>query len=316
MVTEFLAYAGGASVAEVVEDLRVHAAEYRDYVVQYLYVVDHDERLEGVLRMRDLLLAPRETPVRELALTAPVRVRDDATLDELRDFFARHHWFGVPVVDADGRLLGLVRRSDVEQALEERLSADYLKSQGIAGGEELRSMPLGLRSRRRLGWLSVNIVLNVLAASVIAFYQDTLDAVITLAVFLPIISDMSGCSGNQAVAVSLRELSLGLVRPRDAARVWFDEVSVGLINGAALGVLLALVALAWQGNAWLGAVVGAALAANTVLAVSIGGTLPLIIRRLGKDPALASGPILTTITDTCGFLLVLGLATRLLPQLG
>ena len=123
----------------------------------------------------------------------------------------------MPVLDRSGVLLGVVRRHDVEAALADRADNDYLKTQGIVGGEELRTMPLWRRSWRRLAWLSINIMLNILAASVIAIYQDTLAALIALAVFLPIISDMSGCSGNQAVAVSMRELSLGLVKPNEAA---------------------------------------------------------------------------------------------------
>ena len=176
-------------------------------------------------------------------------------------------------------------------------------------------MPLAVRARRRLAWLSVNIFLNVIAASVIAVYQETLAQVIALAVFLPIISDMSGCSGNQAVAVSMRELSLGLVRPSELMRVWLKEVSVGLINGLALGLLIAAVAFLWKGNPFLGLVVGTAMMVNTVVAVSLGGTLPLFMRRLGMDPALASGPILTTVTDMCGFFLVLSMAAAMLKLL-
>ena len=156
-------------------------------------------------------------------------------------------------------------------------------------------------------------MLNIIAASVIAFYEDTLRAVIALAVFLPIVSDMSGCSGNQAVAVSMRELSLGIVKPFEALRVWLQEVSVGVINGTVLGCLIAGAAWAWKGNPYLGLVVGGALAANTVLAVSIGGTVPLLLKRMNVDPAVASGPILTTVTDMCGFFLVLGFATVMLP---
>jgi magnesium transporter len=181
--------------------------------------------------------------------------------------------------------------------------------------EELRSMPLWRRSRGRLAWLSVNIFLNMVAASVIAMHQDTLAAVIALAVFLPIISDMSGCSGNQAVAVSMRELSLGVVRPAEILHVLWKELLVGLINGVALGSMIAAVAWLWKGNAYLGLVVGVAMALNTILAVCIGGTVPLLIKRMGKDPALASGPILTTITDLCGFMLILTLASMLLPYL-
>ncbi|MDH3946518.1 MAG: magnesium transporter, partial [Chromatiales bacterium] len=197
----------------------------------------------------------------------------------------------------------------------DKAESDSLKSAGIVGGEELRSMPVMLRARRRLSWLSANIVLNVIAASVIALYQDTLSAVIALAVFLPIVSDMSGCSGNQAVAVSMRELTLGAIVPRDLWRVWWKEVSVGLINGLVLGGLLAGAAWAWKGSPLLGLVVGAALAINTVVAVSLGGTIPLALKRFGVDPAVASGPLLTTVTDMCGFFLVLSLASLALPLL-
>jgi len=211
--------------------LEQNVESYRDYVVQYSYVIDARGRLVGVLRMRDLLLAPRDLSIGRLMLRDPLTVRDTSNLDELRSFFSSHAFFGVPVVDSRGVLLGLVQRSDVEQAQADRAGTDYLKSQGIVGGEELRTMPLWQRSRRRLAWLSINIVLNVVAASVIAFYQETLAAVIALAVFLPIISDMSGCSGNQAVAVSMRELSLGLVRPAEVFRVWLKDWAAAASGG-------------------------------------------------------------------------------------
>jgi magnesium transporter len=126
---------------------------------------------------------------------------------------------------------------------------------------------------------------------------------------------MSGCSGNQAVAVSMRELSLGIVKVGEVLRVWWKEVQVGLVNGAVLGCLLAAAAYLWKGNAYLGLVVGGALAVNTLVAVSLGGTVPLVLKRLKVDPAVGSGPILTTVTDMCGFFLVLSFATLLLPRL-
>jgi magnesium transporter len=114
----------------------------------------------------------------------------------------------------------------------------------------------------------------------------------------------------------MRELTLGLIRPMDAVRVWLKEASVGLLNGAALGALIAAAAWAWKGNPYLGGVVGAAMAINTLVAVSLGGVVPLLLKRIRVDPALASGPILTTVTDMCGFALVLGIATAFLPWLG
>jgi magnesium transporter len=315
MVTEFLAYPQTATVADVLEDLAIHAETYRHYHVQYIYVCDDAGRLIGVLRLHDLILAPRHRAIDTIMNPEPLILADTTPLDQIREVFDQVSFFGLPVVNETGVLVGVLQRSALEAALANRTENTYRASQGIIGGEELRTMPLLRRARRRLTWLSVNILLNVVAASVIAWYQDTLASVIALAMFLPIISDMSGCSGNQAVAVSIRELSLGLVHPREWLRVWGKEVAVGSINGLILGILIALVAWLWQGNPFLGIVVGAAMTLNTLVSVSIGGAVPLLLRRFNLDPALASGPILTTITDMCGFFFVLSFATVLLAQL-
>ena len=229
-------------------------------------------------------------------------------MQDLINFFDTYDFYGVPVINDSNEMIGVVLRKDVLEFEVEQAQTEGMEMQGIVGGEELRTLPVLLRSRRRLSWLSVNILLNIVAASVIAFYQETLASVIALAVFLPIISDMSGCSGNQAVAVSLRELSLGVVRPFEVFRVWLQEVQVGLINGLVLGLLIGAAAWLWQGNVYLGLVVGGALAINTVVAVSLGGTIPLFLKRMNVDPALASGPILTTVTDMFGFFMALSFA--------
>lgn len=315
LVREILRFDRSTKVADVINTLSENAEEFRDYDVQYAYLTDENKRLVGVLPMRNLLFARRNDPVADIMIAEPLSLLDTTPLDELIDFFDNHHFLGVPVVDGDGKLLGVVHRNAVDYEATRAAESDFLKSQGIIGGEELRTMPLLQRAKRRLSWLSINIVLNIGAAGVIAVYQDTLAQVIALAVFLPIISDMSGCSGNQAVAVSMRELSLGLVRPTEMMRVWIKEASVGLINGAALGFLVAIVAVIWDGNGYLGLVVGVSLFVNTLIAVSIGGTVPLLLKRFGFDPAVASGPLLTTVTDMCGFFLVLGLATAMLERL-
>ncbi len=314
MMTEFASYPMSLTVREVVEDLTREDIEYSLLTVHYVYVVVQKRRLKGVIRIRDLVFADPACRIGDLAKQA-YTVTPEADLGELENFFDKHDIAAVPVVNARGMMLGIVRRRAVLEALAEKSEADSLKAAGIIGGDELRSMPITLRAGRRLSWLSINIVLNIIAASVIAFYEDTLTAVIALAVFLPIVSDMSGCSGNQAVAVSMRELTLGAALPRDVLRVWGKEASVGIINGIALGMLLGLAAWAWKGNAILGLVVGAALAVNTVVAVSIGGTVPLLLKRFKFDPAVASGPLLTTVTDMCGFFLLLSLASLVLPAI-
>ena len=314
MMTEFAAYPMNATVREVVEDLTGREGDYTFLTVHYVYVVVKKRKLRGVLRLRDMVFANPDARIGDIAQPATT-VEPGATLGELSEFFDANDLAAVPVVNERGNICGIVRRRALLEALADKAESDSLKSAGIVGGEELRSMPVTLRARRRLSWLSVNIVLNVIAASVIALYEDTLSAVIALAVFLPIVSDMSGCSGNQAVAVSMRELTLGAIVPRDLWRVWWKEVSVGLINGLVLGGLLAGAAWAWKGSPLLGLVVGAALAINTVVAVSLGGTIPLALKRFGVDPAVASGPLLTTVTDMCGFFLVLSLASLALPLL-
>jgi magnesium transporter len=315
MITEYVSYPDRFSVGDVVDDLRTQGERYSDYEIQYCYVTDADARLIGVLRLRDLLMAPHTQPVRTLMVEDPLHVQVDDGLDSLKQFVDDHPFVGVPVTDDRGILVGVVRRSAVESALGDRATEAFLAVTGLIGEDELRTMPVLHRARRRLSWLSINIVLNVIAASVIAFYQDTLAAVIALAVFLPIISDMSGCSGNQAVAVSIRELTLGLLKPYEFFRVIAKEGAVGLINGLALGVLLGGVAVLWKGNMYLGLVVGSALLLNTLLAVLLGGLIPLALKALKQDPALASGPILTTVTDMVGFFLVLSFASVMLTLL-
>lgn len=314
MIEEYLAYPQDARVEDVLDDLRDKAEQYAHYDVQYAYVLS-EERLVGVLRLRDLLLSPRSMPIALIMIAEPIHVHGDARLEELKRVFDRHPLFGIPAVDEQHRMIGVVRRAAVEKAFQEGSNRAFLKFMGIVGGEELRSMPFRQRSLSRLSWLGMNVFLNVIAASIIAYHQDTLSAVISLAVFLPIISDMSGCSGNQAVAVTMRELMLGLAKPAHVFRVLSKEATVGVFNGIVLGLMLGALAWLWKGNPALGLVVGAALALNTIVAVCLGGVIPLLLRKLNQDPALASGPILTTMTDMCGFFLVLSFAQLALPWL-
>jgi magnesium transporter len=312
MVAEAFTFRETDTVGAVLRGLATEDEDFERYRGQHPYIVDAEDHPIGVVSLRSLLTARRTARLTDI-MVEPITVPVDADLDALQDLFDEHPFLGLPVVEADGRLVGVVSRAAVGEALLERAETASLRRQRL--GDELRSMPLAIRSRRRLAWLSANIVLNIIAASVISAYEETLAAVIAIAVFLPMVSDMSGCSGNQAVGVTMRELSLGLVRPVDAFRVWIKEASVGLINGACLGILIGIVAWIWKGNAWLGLVIGAALAVNTLIAVSIGGVVPLLLKRFGQDPAAASGPLLTTITDMAGFFLVLSLATLFMPYL-
>jgi magnesium transporter len=186
MITEYLEFPESSRVGDVVGNLRELSETYADYQVQYVYIVSLDGKLIGVLRLRDLLLAPGHASVASVMIKKPLSIRADASLYELTQFFREHAFVGGPVIDQQDRLVGVVRRAAMEAAAGEVASQSFLKVSGIVGGEELRSMPFRRRSIRRLSWLSVNILLNIIAASVIALYQETLSQPLRLQYFFPL----------------------------------------------------------------------------------------------------------------------------------
>jgi len=316
MITEFLSYSDHLTIDDVISDLRRGAHEYD---VQYLYIIGTDSgQLCGVARLRELVLGDGSMSIKSIILSKTHRIQVSATLDDMEDFFDRHEFLAAPVVDEDDRLVGVVRRANVEEALGERADKAMLRIGGIIGGEELRTMAMAPRALRRLAFLIPNIGLNLIAVSVIALYEPLLVKVSALMIFLPILSDMSGCSGNQAVAVSMRELALGVVKPFEAMRVLFQEAAVGLLNGLVLGVVLGMIAWLMRGDTYpyLGWVVGSAMVVNCFVSVCIGGTVPLLLKAIKVDPALASGPILTTITDLGAFFFALSFAKIMLEMTG
>lgn len=312
MELEAFTFTNTDSVGTILKRMIEVDEEFERHRGQHPYVLDETGRLLGVVSLRDLLRSKRAVSLVDI-MTPALSVKADCSQDELVTLFDENPFLGIPVVDDQERIQGVVSRIELADAELVRVEHEGLSRQQV--GDELRSMPTWLRSRRRLAWLSSNIVLNIIAASVISAYEETLTAVIAIAVFLPMVSDMSGCSGNQAVGVSMRELSLGLTRPVDLFHVLRKELGVGIINGIVLGVLIGIVAWVWKDSVYLGIVIGLALSLNTLIAVSIGGTVPLILKRFGIDPAVASGPLLTTVTDMAGFFLVLSLASFFMPQL-
>lgn len=312
MVTEFVVYPQHLSVGDVLDDLRTNAEAYSDYGVQYAYVESENKTLIGVLRLRDLVLSPNDRRIEKVMIVNPISVLASSTLENLEQYFDRYMFSGLPVMEDDGRIVGVVQRADVEEAHSEMSERTFMRFSGIIGGDELRSMPFTFRSWQRLWWLGINLLLTIVAASVIIWYQDTIDSVIALAALIPILVNVSGCSGNQAVAVSIREITLGLIQPQDFLRVMRQELGVGLVNGVLLGTALGGFTYIWKGDLNLSFVVGFALALNTLVAVCLGGAIPLLLRHFNIDPAVAAAPMLTTVVDMCGFFLILNFATMAL----
>lgn len=309
METELLAHPSSATVRDVIRDIRSNQERYAALGVQYLYVVDEGRRLVGVAQLRDLLMSPEERPLDALVSRGPAFVRDTATTHELADLFDAHAYHGLPVLDENGVLLGAVSRADVIESEHHESEEQYRVSQGIVGGEELRSMPVLVRVRRRGVWLAVNLVLCLGGAAIIAARSDTIAKALVVAAVLPVVSAMSGNAAMQAAAVTIRELALGVIEPRAWRRVLLHELALAGLLALPLGLAVAVLSRLWGAPAGTGLAVGIAMAANTLFAVSVGAVCPLVLRRLNIDPALASGPISTTFADISGFALTLSLVS-------
>lgn len=313
MGAEFIAVAENLQVGEAIEKIR--ASSPRDGKATYVYVVDNENRLKGVLFLRDLVFSPANKTLQELIRSEIVTVPAEMDREEVVRLFQKYRLLALPVVDSARHLLGTIVASDIPRVIEEEATEDILKVAGIGGGEESFKTPFTGSIKRRLPWLILNIFLDCLAVSVIAYFEKTLQEVIALAVILPIISDMGGNVGIQTVSLAVRELATGEISFNDFWKIVGRELGVGFFNGFVLGMVLCGIGYFWKGNIVLGLVAGLALWVNTIIAGIVGAALPLIIKRRGLDPATASGALLTTVTDLSGFFLTLSLATQLIQYL-
>ncbi|MGB0767731.1 MAG: magnesium transporter [Phycisphaeraceae bacterium] len=315
MITEYLVYNQGQTVGEVTRDLHEKAEEHIEFEVRYLYVVDDAYRLTGVVPMRSLVFVPGSTKIEAQQVREPLTVHVQTSLDDLHDLFDRVDYSAVPVVDDDGKMSGVVQRAAVQEAVGDRETGQFLRFGGIIGGEELRSMTVGSRAARRLTFLLPIMLLLLASATVIALFEETVEKLPILAAFLPVVAGICGSGGNQAVAVSIRELSLGLIDGSDFVRVLMKELLVALMIGVVLGAVMFVIVLLWQDNVHLALVLGGAIPFVVTVSKTIGGTVPVLLRKTGIDPAMASGPIVTTVVDLVGFFTVLMLASLMLDKL-
>ncbi len=314
MRTDYVAVTTTSLVSDVVEEIR-QAPDTQQARTSYIYVVSPASgRLQGVMSLRDLLLADRRLEVQHVMSTDIFAVRADEPALEAAQRLQSRRLKLLPVVAEDDSLLGVITIGQAVELLAEHVADDFVS---IGGGSPDESFftPPPEAIRRRLPWMSANIFLNLGAVFVISSFEDTLVAVAILAAFLPMITDMGGNVGIQALSVSIRSIALGEARLRDFWRAVRKELAIGVFNGLALGALFCVLAFILQGSLVLGLVAGVALGVNVLVAGVLGGTMPFLIKRLGKDPAMMTGPILTTITDITGVSIYLGLCTLFLATL-
>jgi magnesium transporter len=308
MTTDYFVLNDTCTVAEALQRIRrAGTAE----TVFYLYVVDAAHRLVGVVSLRQLVMAEPESLLRDLMETDVISVTTDEDQAQIARLITQYDFLALPVVDRSHHLVGIVTVDDIIDVLSEEATEDMLRMAGVHPDEMLQASSRRT-IRHRLPWLSVSWVGGLLASYVIDTHEETLSHLVMLAAYIPVITGMGGNAATQSLAIAVRGLATGSLSPRQFGATFLKEGRIGLSLGAIYGLLLGSVVLVWQASPKLGLVVGIAIWAAMSIAATLGGILPLIFARLRLDPAVASGPFLTTAIDVIGLAIYLTTAKLLL----
>ena len=306
MTPKVFALREDVAVSEAIHTLQ-KADEFE--MVFYLYVVDDRSHLVGVISLRQLLTVAPSTPLKKIMSSDVISVATDTDQEEVANQVALYDLLAVPVVDRENKLVGVITVDDVIDVIKEEATEDILHLAGVEADDTVRSTARS-SIQKRLPWLGLNLVLALMAATVVYIYEDTIADLPTLAVFLPVVAGMGGNSGTQALTLMVRSLALGEVGWKNMRDVFTKELLVGISNGIALGLLAGGVGYLWADqNLAVGLALTCAMVCTILLAGILGTLIPLLLNRLNIDPAVASGIFLHTLTDVISFFSFLGLAT-------
>jgi magnesium transporter len=281
----------------------------------YLYVVDREDKLIGIVGLRDLLIAKPDATIESFMKSDVIRAAVNTDQEEVARLMQHYDLLALPVVNAEGKLAGIIHYDDIVDVIEEEATEDIYRLANVADGDLQVWSPMPHSVRRRLPWLIINLITAFLAAAVISLFEATIARLAVLAVFQSIVAGEGGNAGTQTLAIMVRGLALGEIQFKDISRALLREAGIGMVHGAVVGVLVALGAWVWRGSPVLGLVIGLAMLGNLIAAGLAGTLVPLTLRALKLDPALASAVLVTMVTDVVGFGLFLGLATLFLPLL-
>lgn len=277
----------------------------------HLFVVSRRHQYLGRLSLASLVTHDDSTPINRLIDDEQPAIAVEDSADAVARQFTDHDWISAPVVDDNNILLGRITIDDVVDIIREQAEHQALGAAGLDEDEDLFS-PVARAFRRRLTWLGINLGTAFLASSVVGRFEGTIEKIVALAVLMPIVAGMGGNAGTQVLALMVRGLALGQVGASNVRVLLWKELRVALMNGLSLGLVLGIIVFLWFHDLPLSLVIGTALTINLLSAATAGVMVPLTLKRLGFDPALAGGVILTTVTDVMGFLSFLGLATVVL----
>ena len=308
MQSEFIAVPPFWTVGQVIDHMRETEDLPDDFAE--IYVVDPAFHLLGILHLDRLLRTKRPVPVSEIMSEQRLSIPVVEDQEEVARTFERHNLMAAPVVDADGRLVGVITADDIVEVVSEEAEEDIYRLGGV--GDESVSDTVWSTTQGRFLWLLVNLGTALLASWVISFFQATISDMVALAVLMPIVASMGGNAGTQTMTVAVRALATHDLTALNAARVVWRETAVGMLNGLLFSIIMGAVAVLWFGSGPLGLVIGTAMVINLVAAALGGVLVPIALDRLGLDPAVSSGVFVTTVTDVVGFFAFLGLAALLL----
>jgi magnesium transporter len=312
MTTEFVAISQNQTVRSAMYILKNEAPNAE--TIYYIYVVDEEKKLVGVISLRDLIISHDDVMISEImsdrVMSVGVSEDQEAVARQMKDY----DFLALPVVDFQHHLLGIITVDDIMDVMEEEASDDYSKLAGIADLDSIDRNPFHA-AKKRLPWLIALLFLGMFTASLIGRFEATLDKVAILAVFIPLIAGMAGNTGTQALAVAVRGIATGDLEKENKLTLIIREAGTGLITGTTCGMVVSMIVYVWKGTFFLGILVGISVMISLFVATLAGTLVPLLMHKLRVDPAVASGPFITTINDIISILIYFGLATLFMNYL-
>ncbi|MCK0471838.1 magnesium transporter [Halalkalibacter sp. APA_J-10(15)] len=312
MTKEFISISSMDVAATVIEKLRKQGPDAE--TIYYLYVVDKLGKLVGVLSLRDLITAPANEKVETVMSTRVVSVPVDMGQEEVAKMIKKYDFLAAPVVSSQGRLLGIVTVDDVMDILEEEATEDLGEISAAKGATDVNVSAI-TAAKKRSPWIIMLMFFGLITAEVIGQFEDTLEQIVLLAAFIPLIMDSAGNTGTQSLAVAVRGLALGTIKKGTIAKMIRREFGTGIMLGLICMLVLSITVTIMHQHWVLALIVGFSIFCTLSIATVIGSTVPLIINKLKLDPAIASGPFITTVNDILGLLIYFSIATALLQYL-
>ncbi len=311
MTTSFIALDEKMTAEEAIDSIRAVGDD--DESILYLYVVDDQRALCGVVPIRRLVSAPPARAIADLMIPDPVSVRADDDQEEVASVVARYDLLAVPVTDVDRRMLGVITVDDVIDVITEEATEDIYHLAGLSETDRIFS-PAHLSVRKRMPWMLLNLGTCFLAAWVVGLFERSLEQLVALAIFMPVVAGMAGNGGTQALTIITRGIALSEIEFSSGLRAAGKELAVGLTIGAVTGLLSAVLATLWFDSPVLGLALFLAMIVSMAVAGLLGAAVPLALKAMNQDPALGSGVIVTTFTDVFAFFSFLGIATLLMDR--